>query len=70
MIHHANSLLFSTATRPNIVKYGLDSILTPFIDELHCLSTTGIEVTIDGVEQKFYGGLLAFLGDNLASNSY
>ena len=61
--------LFATATRPNIEKYGLDSILRPFIDELHCLSTTDIDVTIDGVERKFYGGLLAFLGDNLASNS-
>ena len=61
--------LFATATHPNIEKYGLDSILRPFIDDLRCLPTVGIDVTIDGVQQKFYGGLLTFLGDNLASNA-
>ena len=61
--------LFAAATRPTIEKYGMDPIIEPFIDDLRCLSTTGIDVTVDGIERTFYGGLLTFLGDNLALNA-
>ena len=62
--------LFAAATRPTIEKYGLDPIIEPFIDDLRCLSTTGIDVTVDGIERTFYGGLLTFLGDNLAIGGF
>lgn len=63
-----NHFLFATC--PTIQKHGLDSILAPFIEDLQSLSTSGIDITVDGVEYKFYGALLAFLGDNLASNGF
>ena len=56
------------ATVPIIEKYGLDSVLKPFITDLNTLATTGISVSLGGVTQMFKGALLAFLADNLASN--
>ena len=56
------------ATIPIIEKYGLNKILEPFINDLNTLSSTGVSVSINGSSQTFKGSLLAFLGDNLASN--
>lgn len=56
------------ATVPVIEKHGLDKILEPFVADLNTLSTTGITVSVQGVEKTFNGALLTFLADNLASN--
>ena len=56
------------ATVPVIEKHGLDKVLQPFIRDLNILSTTGISIPVHGVVRTFKGALLAFLGDNLASN--
>ena len=53
---------------PIIEKYGLDSVLKPFITDLNTLATTGISLSVGGVARMFKGALLAFLADNLASN--
>lgn len=51
-----------------IEKHGLHTILKPFIHDLNILSTTGIEVNVDGIIKVHKGAVLAFLADNLASN--
>lgn len=51
-----------------IIKYGIDCILEPFVKDLNILTTQGIDVTIDGKQRNFKGGLLCFLADNPASN--
>ena len=56
------------ATIPVIEKYGLHAILKPFIHDLNILSTTGVEINVDGITKLYKGALLAFLADNLASN--
>ena len=56
------------ATAPIIEKHGLDKILEPFLRDVNTLSTTGLSLHVCGVQRTFRGTLLAFLGDNLASN--
>ena len=56
------------STVPVIEKHSLDEVLKPFINDINILSTTGISLTVHGVSRTFKGALLAFLGDNLASN--
>lgn len=58
--------LVSIATSPMIQKHGIDEILRPFVDELNVLSSSGIDVLVNGVNHNFKGALLAFLGDTLA----
>jgi thymidine kinase len=58
--------LVSIATAPVIQKHGIDEILRPFVDELNALSSSGIDVLVNGVNHNFKGALLAFLGDTLA----
>ena len=60
--------LVACAVHPLIVKYGIDCILEPFIKDLNTLTVEGINVTIDGHQRNFKGGLLCFLADNPASN--
>ena len=56
------------ATAPVIEKHGIDAILRPFIADLNILATTGVSLSVNGVQRTFKGALLAFLADNLASN--
>ena len=69
---HRSSLrviqLLVAATAPMIEKYGIDSILEPFVRDLKLLATTGITVTINNTDRTFRGALLVFLADNLASH--
>ena len=51
-----------------IERHGLNTVLQPFINDLNKRSTTGIEVTINGIQRQFKGALLTFLADNLGSN--
>jgi hypothetical protein len=60
--------LIATATAPVIEKHGIDCILKPFLDDIRKLESTGVSVTIRGVPRTFYGSLLVFLADNLASH--
>ena len=55
-------------TVPIVDVYGLDKVLQPFVNDLNVLSSTGISLTIDGVDHTFKGALLTMLADNLASN--
>ena len=43
--------------------------MKPFIEDLNKLASTGVTVVIRGSERTFKGTLLAFLADNLASNT-
>ena len=49
--------------------YGLDAYLLPFVDDLKVLYCDGITTRIGSREHTFYGGLLAFLADNLAAHA-
>lgn len=60
-----------------VVKYedlkqeqaGIDCFLKPFVRDLNKLYCEGVTVTLNGVSQTFFGGLLAFLADNLAAHT-
>ena len=52
----------------HILHYGIDTLLLPFIDDLKTLYCDGVTVSITGNDMTFYGGLLAFLADNLAAH--
>ena len=52
-----------------IENHGLNSVLQPFIQDLNKLSSEGIKMMVNGSQRLFKGALLAFLADNLASNS-
>ena len=60
--------LVSVAKHGDIVKYGIDKVLRPFVEELKVLYCDGISISISGQETTFFGGLLAFLADNLAAH--
>lgn len=60
--------LVAVATTPVIEAHGLDAILKPFLDDINKLSQ-GYEFLVHGKKQRYRGGLLCFLADNLASNA-
>ena len=53
----------------DISSYGLDAFLEPFVDDLKTLYFDGVTAEIGGKVCTFYGGLLAFLADNLAAHA-
>ena len=53
----------------HIAKYGIDSFMTPFIEDLKILYCDGITVLMNGKEHTIHGALLAFLADTLAAHS-
>lgn len=57
------------AKHQDIVRYGMDSFLTPFIEDLKTLYVDGITVLIGGKERTFYGALLAILADTQAAHA-
>ena len=57
-----------TAAYPIVEKHGIDAIMEPFVKDLNTLTTEGITVSVNGVEETFRGALLALLADNLASH--
>ena len=61
--------LVAIAKHKDIVKYGLDTFLAPFVDDLKSLYCDGITVSVGAHTRTFYGGLLAFLADNLAAHA-
>lgn len=61
--------LVSVAEHSDIIKYGLDAVLTPFVEDLKTLYLDGITIAIDGEQCTLHGGLLAVLADKLAAHS-
>ena len=61
--------LIAIARHEDITRYGIDKILRPFVEELKLLYCDGLSISIGGQETTLYGGLLAFLADNLAAHS-
>ena len=51
-----------------IEKYGINAILRPFVEDLNKLSSSGVNVTVNGSTENYKGALLAFLADTLASH--
>lgn len=60
--------LVAVAKHQDIVKYGIDKFLTPFVEDLKDLYCDGITVSFGGEERTIYGALLAFLADTLAAH--
>ena len=60
--------LVALATVPNIEKYGIDSILKPFVRDINKLTDIGITLKVDGVDTTIHGALLAVIADTLASH--
>lgn len=62
--------LLAVGKHEDISHYGIDVFLSPFVEDLKTLYCDGITVTLnDSAEHTFYGGLLAFLADNLAAHA-
>lgn len=62
--------LVAVAKHKDICRYGIDTFLSPFVDDLKTLYCDGISITLNcGTDYTFYGGLLAFLADNLAAHA-
>ena len=61
--------LVAVARNEDIVKYGLDCVLRPFVQDLKKLYCDGISIRVGLEHRTFYGGLLAFLADNLAAHA-
>lgn len=49
-------------------EIGIDSFLAPFVTDLKKLYCDGINVCVGSQNYVFYGGLIAFLADNLAAH--
>lgn len=60
--------LIAVGKYEDIVKYGIDYFMQPFVEDLKTLYCDGISILVGGKERVFYGGLLAFLADNLAAH--
>lgn len=61
--------LVTLAQSEDIDKYGLDKFLTPFVEDLKVLYCDGITICTNEKQHTLYGGLLAFLADNLAAHA-
>ena len=53
----------------DIKQYGIDKFFSPFVEDLKNLYCDGVVVETSGGRQTFFGGLLAFLADNLAAHA-
>ena len=61
--------LLAVTTSVMIEKYGLDEIMKPFIQDLNHLSSAGVTVDSTGIQETYYGAVLAFLADNFGSHA-
>ena len=53
----------------HINRYGIDSFLSPFVDDLKTLYCDGLETKVGDCTLTVHGALLAFLADNLAAHA-
>ena len=60
--------LVAVGKHEDILKYGIDNFLLPFVEDLKVLYCNGITVSVGGIERVLHGSLLAFLADNLAAH--
>lgn len=61
--------LVAVGRTEDINHYGINSFLTPFVEDLKQLYLDGLTVNIAGSRQTLYGGLIAFLADTLAAHA-
>ena len=60
--------LVAIVKHEDITENGIDSFLAPFVSDLRKLYCDGITVSVGGQNYMFYGGLIAFLANNLAAH--
>ena len=51
----------------DVVTYGINKLLTPFVEELKTLYLEGVSTSVNANTKTLHGALLAFLADNLAA---
>ena len=61
--------MLAVGKQEDIKHYGIDEFLLPFVEDLKVLYCDGIEVEMNGNNHCFFGGLLAFLADNLVAHA-
>lgn len=66
---HKSIHLLAVGKTEHIQHYGINTFLSPFVDDLKRLYCDGIHVKIPGTSKIFYGALLAFLADTLAAHT-
>ena len=60
--------LLAVGKHEDIVKYGIDDFMAPFVEDIKTLYCNGLTISVGGVDRVLHGGLLAFLADNLAAD--
>lgn len=60
--------LLGIALQQDIDRYGIDTFLKPFVEDLKRLYVDGITVSVDSKESTYYGALIAFLADTQAAH--
>lgn len=66
---HKLCAIYYTIVRYSLVKqFGLDEIFKPLIDDLKKLSSEGITVLVDGVEENVCAAVTVISADNLSSH--
>lgn len=60
--------LLAVGKQEDIVKYGIDDFMAPFLEDIKTLYCNGLTISVGGVDRVLHGGLLAFLADNLAAH--
>ena len=60
--------LLAVAKLQNINKYGIDSFLEPFVDDLKTLFLDGVVLQNGSDSRTYFGALLAFLADTAAAH--
>ena len=60
--------LVAVARSQDIVHYGIDAFLKPFVEDLKVLYCDGVVGLLNGEPHTYYGALVAFLADTLAAH--
>ena len=60
--------LLGVALQQDIDRYGIDTFLKPFVEDLKRLYVDGITVSVDSKQSTYYGALIAFLADTQAAH--
>ena len=60
--------LLAVGKYEDIVKYGIDDFMAPFVEDTKTLYCNGLTISVGNVDHVFHGGLVAFLADNLVAH--
>ena len=60
--------VLAIAKHQDVVTYGINKLLTPFVEELKTLYLEGVSISVNANKKTLHGALLAFLADNLAAH--